>query len=146
MKNIKLYAILGLCFGTLFLTACGGGDSKQTLTCSLEEDGQKTKYEVSYDEDGKEPQDYSLVISTEIPEGTSEEEIESAKSLMESMLCSNEEMKCTVKQNGDSLDVTLSGNFKDLLESGSLDIEEENPTIDELKKELEDSGATCKKS
>ncbi len=146
MKNFKLYAILSLCFGMLFLTGCGGGDTP-TVTCSMEENGQKATFKITYDKEEKNPQSVEMTVSVEIPDGTSKEDIENAKEAVEVMYCSNDDIKCNVKQNGNSLDITLAGDLDDLVDAGMLQFDEdEDSSLEALLKEAEEEGAKCTKS
>ena len=143
MKNIKVLSMITLGCGALLLTGCGG--NSHTLTCEKEfEDGQHEILDLKYNDDETKLEEIEATMEIEISEGTSDEEIEQAKSMYESMLCNGEGYKCSVDEKGGKLVVTLSGGVDEL---SSLEIVadiEEGKTLEELKKEAEEEGYTCK--
>lgn len=136
MKNVKYLGFVGLGCAALLLTGCGGG---HTLTCTKQEDGQTE--EVVYEFNDKEDKvtGAKMYMTVDIPEDTSDEEIEQAKSLLESMFCSSTTLKdCKTSVKGNKFE------FEASVDPEGLDDEDFKGTKAELKANLEEDGYTCK--
>ena len=134
--NKKLLGILGIGCGLLLLTGCGG--SSNTLTCSKEADGQNMTTSISFDKDGKpESATLEIVMDGSEEEGVTKENIGDYAEMVEAYFCSEDYDSCKVTTSG--LTITLKATAK----PSALDLEEE-ATKEDLKKEAEEDGFTCK--
>ena len=126
---MKKYLTVFAIGGALLLTGCGG--SGHTLTCSQEMEGIKMESTVYFND----AEDKVEKVVTEVTQTfDSEDEAKTAAS-QEDLVCSAYE-ECSIKQSGKK--ATLKYTEKNNLE------EYEGKTKDDLKKEAESAGATCK--
>lgn len=135
MKNLKVLSIVSICCGMLFLTGCGKSHS---LTCDIEEGDQSVSMTLNYNDDETIIESVEMKTEVEIPEGTTDEEIDEAKESFESIYCSNENAKkCDIEKKGNKLVIT----YETDPESVGIDAE---MTLEDAKKDAEKDGATCK--
>ena len=139
MKNKKCLGVLGLAGAALLLTGCGG--NKLTCTMSDEMEGFmkiKSEMTVKFDDEWKK---ITEIEETQVVEITSEEitdeELESLEKDAKEECEDTEFSKCDVKMDGKKVELTRKG-------KPSAFGAEEEMTKEELVKELEESGYTCK--
>ncbi len=112
------------------LTACGGG---KTLTCTMEEDGNKMTAKIVFDKDGKKVEKATIESTFEF------EDEDTAKQMVEFLesACEGEDAPkdCSVKQSGKEVTMKMSPD---------LDDEDLAGTFEEVKQGLIDDGYTCK--
>ena len=121
----------------LFLaTGCGG----KKLSCSMEEDGQKTTVEVKYDsKDNIETVSMEYTISFEGLEVTDEEIDEFINEMKETAKEENYKLEATKKSDSVTIKMEVTADKVD----DALG-EEYHVGYDELKALFEEEGATCK--
>ncbi len=137
MEKYKFFGFVGLGCGLLLLTGCGGGSSAHSLTCRQKTQGQDIKLEVKFNSNETKIEKSSMTITYDIPDGTSSDEIETAKNVLELDCSSGQYDKCTVNVEDKSLVMSIEGTSKSL--SGI----EESTSLKEAKEELEHAGYTC---
>jgi hypothetical protein len=136
MKNFKMLGLVGLGCGALLLTGCGGSGHK--LKCEQKTDNQEITLEVVYNSDETKAEKATMDMIIPIPDGTSDEEIQQAKSMLELSCSAGTYDKCEVKQSKSSLTMHIEGSAQSL---GGV---EESKSLKDAKTELEQSGYTCK--
>lgn len=134
MKNIKFLGLVGLMCSALLLTGCGG--SAHTLVCDKKDDDQELHVEVKFNDKETEAEKVSMEMSMSAPEGTSDSDMQSYKSLLEANCASGSYDKCDVSIKGNKITMKVEGSAESL-EFGK-------GTLKESKKDAEDSGYTCK--
>lgn len=127
----------------LVVTGCGS----KTLTCTLEEDGQKATSVVKFDKNDV-ATSATQSMTLEFEEGTSEEDKENSKAYMD-LLCSvmdYEGVECSTEIKSNALEVKITMDFEKMSaeDKESAGYTEEESTYDAVKKELEEQGYTCK--
>lgn len=142
MKKINMLGLTVLGCGALLLTGCGGdgGSSAHSLKCSASENGQSVELEFNFNDDETKLEKVSMSIVMEVPEGTSDEEVESTVSLLKSQ-CQTDEGKaldkCDVKLSGKKLTVTQVGAADKMGYDGTK-------TKEDIKSTTEAAGYSCK--
>lgn len=137
MKNVKYLGFVGLGCAALLLTGCGG--NSHTLTCTREADGESQKVVYEFNDKEDKVTGAKMYVTTEIPEGTSDEEIEQTKSLLEGMLCTSDMFEnCKTSVKGNKLE------FQASVSSQGLEDEDFKGTKEEVKASLEEDEYTCK--
>ena len=115
------------------LTGCGG----KKLTCTIAEDtlGMKTNMsvEITFKDDKIDK------MNTTVDMALPDEYKDQKQTLIDTLKDSNENMKVTETKDG--IRATMSGSIS---MAGELDLDDEIVTYDDVKKELEDQGYTCK--
>ncbi len=126
---MKKYLTVFAIGGALLLTGCGG--SGHTLTCSQEMDGIKMESTVYFND----AEDKVEKVVTEVTQTFDSEDEAKAAAAQEDLVCTAYE-DCSIKQSGKK--ATLKYTEKKDLSAY------EGQTKDDLKKEAESAGATCK--
>lgn len=138
MKNVKYLGFVGLGCAALLLTGCGG--SGHTLTCTKEEDNETQELVYEFDDKEEKVIGAKMHMTTVIPDDSSDEEIEQAKSLLEGMFCSSDMFEdCEATVSGNKLEFNAS-----VSESGLNDDTFSGGTMKEVKEKYEKDGYTCK--
>lgn len=133
MKNLKVLGMIGLGCGMLFLTGCGDA---HTLKCERSEDGQSVSVEVKYNSDETKPEKVSMEMVYDAGDEATSEQLEQAKELFESSMCTDDYDKCSVNIKGKTLVINVSGTAE------KLDFPE--GSMADAKKQAEEEGYTCK--
>lgn len=145
MKKFKIFTLIVLCFGVVFLTGCGDSTDKDenskkeeklhVLKCEMSEDESTESVEIEFNEDETIPTKANLKMSYVAPEGTTEEEMEQVKEYLELFYCSMYD-NCKINVTGNTISLSVSGSAEE------LEIEEKS--LEEYKIEFETDGYTCK--
>ncbi len=154
MKNVKYLGFVGLGCAALLLTGCGGESSnsgtgsnkdkdntpvRHVLTCTKTEgtDVETLEYEFNDKEDKVEG--VKMIMTSEVPEGVSDDDIKEAKDYLEELLCSDGVLTgCNTSVKGNKLQ------FEATVTSSGLEDEEFKGSKQEIKSSLESDGYSCK--
>ena len=144
MKNKKYLGLLGLGCGVLLLTGCGG----KTLNCEMDMSdmlagiGNMTaEIEIDYNSDGTEAEKATMTMTVEVTsDDVTDEMIDSLEESLQGE-CDTEDSRfdsCKVKRDGKKIVMTATGSADSI--EGEI---EEQTTLEDAKKALEDAGYTC---
>ena len=141
---MKKYLIVFVAVMLLVVTGCG---NTKTLSCSLEEDGQKAVVDMEFG-DNDVLTKMTMTMSVALEEELTDDEKAMMESYME-LMCDAydyEGIDCKVDTGSKSVDVVITMNLdkmsaEDKTEMGYSDAE---ATYDAMKKAAEEDGYTCK--
>lgn len=136
MKNIKYLGFVGLGWASLLLTGCG--ENSSTLTCTREADGDSQKIVFTFNDEEDDVVSAKAYSTQVIPDGTTDEEIEEAKSLLEQGCDLGMFKDCKTSVNDDKIE------FEGYLTSDGLDELNFYGSKEDVKTKIEESGYTCK--
>ncbi len=150
MKNKKYLGLLGLGCGVLLLTGCGGKtlSGGKTLNCEMDMSdmlagmGNMTaEIEIDYNSDGTEAEKATMTMTVEVTsDDVTDEMIDSLEESLQGE-CDTEDSRfdsCKVKRDGKKIVMTATGSADSI--EGEI---EEQTTLEDAKKALEDAGYTC---
>lgn len=150
MKNKKYLGLLGLGCGVLLLTGCGGKtlSGGKTLNCEMDMSdmlagmGNMTaEIEIDYNSDGTEAEKATMTMTVEVTsDDVTDEMIDSLEESLQGE-CDTEDSgfdSCKVKRDGKKIVMTATGSADSI--EGEI---EEQTTLEDAKKALEDAGYTC---
>ena len=140
MKKIGLL-VIGLCLCLALFTGCG----KKTLKCEINMDSRmqgygtmRGTYNIAFDKDGY-ASDVEVVMDVQFTgSDITDDDMQAAKTYLEQYCNSTFKSlgDCTVKVKGKSMQLSVSGNIKEIAGSS-------NKTKEEAKEYFEKSGFTC---
>ena len=135
----KFFGLVGIGCLAVLLTGCGGkGNSEHALKCVKKTEGQEVTIEIQYNDEETKAESATLDMIVPIPSGTSESEIQIAKSTLKSSCSSGTYEKCEVNETKEALTMHFEGTPENI--SGI----EDSKTLKEAKESLEaDLGYTC---
>lgn len=136
MKKINYLGLVGLGCGTLLLAGCGG--KAHTLTCEMKSDEQSQKVEITFNSDETKAESVWMEMTVPLGDEVTDDQIEQSKEAIKSGCESAGYKKCKVSVSGKKITYSFEASPE---EAGY------NATgnIDEVKKEAEADGFTCKK-
>lgn len=150
MKNKKYLGLLGLGCGVLLLTGCGGKtlSGGKTLNCEMDMSdmlagmgNMNAEIEIDYNSDGTEAEKATMTMTVEVTsDDVTDEMIDSLEESLQGE-CDTEDSKfdsCKVKRDGKKIVMTATGSADSI--EGEI---EEQTTLEDAKKALEDAGYTC---
>ncbi len=154
MRNVKYLGFVGLgC--ALLLTGCGSGSSKSNtgsselvpikniLTCTRNEgdpgENQIGKYEFEFNSKNNEVIGFKYYYTLEVTDYVSDDEVEELKVYAKKSFCNEDYLeKCDVSFENNILEIEMN------ISPSRFDEFDISGTKDEIKKMLEDDGASCK--
>ncbi len=150
MKNKKYLGLLGLGCGVLLLTGCGGKtlSGGKTLNCEMDMSdmlagmgNMNAEIEIDYNSDGTEAEKATMTMTVEVTsDDVTDEMIDSLEESLQGE-CDTEDSRfdsCKVKRDGKKIVMTATGSADSI--EGEI---EEQTTLEDAKKALEDAGYTC---
>lgn len=151
MKSVKYLGFVGLGCAALLLTGCGGESSnsgsgsdkdktpvKHVLTCSMSEGTDVLNVEIEFNDKEDKVVGAKMNMSTKIPEGATDENIEEVKDYIDETMCVSDLENCKSFVSGDTI------KFEASFTADSLKDEDFEGNKNEVKEKLEDGGYTCK--
>ena len=135
MKKINYLGLIGIGFGALVLTGCGG--KAHTLVCDLKSGDQSNHIEIEFNDDETKAEKISLELSMNVGDEATEEQIDQTKQYLEEGCKSSGYSDCKVSVDGKKIVYSYSTTPE---ESGM----ETTGKIEDVKKAAEEDGYTCK--
>ena len=151
VRGVKIFGILAV--SVLLITGCGNSEKTLTCTSSEEDSGLKMSQEVTMTFKDDKISNVKMSIDNEATDDTIIDNWDMFVSMLETQFEKTDEDGVKLSTDNDtanhiynvSLEVDLEKASDDSLSKYDLDgIADENATYEDTKKELEDSGYTCK--